>query len=370
VKTFFIDLHNLLFSNQFVTAFIVYKSYWDKKLDDFFVGLVNKNKFLKLCKEKKKTKLDKKFKANINIDVEVPPIIKSNKVSLDDINKYARKVAKCLFVFQTILEHENVDLNIFYNNLKSLKINQSNFIQKILNKINKRSGWYSPDDNEINYVDRLEAKDTIFHELLHAASSIEDKEESISFSGFEQINCERWQKIGRALNEGYTELLNQRYFSPVRDVYTMEVTIAKMIERIVGREKMTEMYFQANLKGLINELSKYNENILEFLGHLDFLSTYMRIKDKSIAVKEKLQESCEYIVKFIIESYQNYIKISGLEPIVGEQVVISEFIEDFKCSIYDYGTKTESLDYLYDKEQQVDSISNIESSYIALKNIY
>jgi len=241
VKTFFIDLHNLLFSNQFVTAFIVYKSYWDKKLDDFFVGLVNKNKLLKLCKEKKKTKLDKKFKANINIDVEVPPIIKSNKVSLDDINKYARKVAKCLFVFQTILEHENVDLNIFYNNLKSLKINQSNFIQKILNKINKRSGWYSPDDNEINYVDRLEAKDTIFHELLHAASSIEDKEESISFSGFEQINCERWQKIGRALNEGYTELLNQRYFSPVRDVYTMEVTIAKMIERIVGREKMTEI---------------------------------------------------------------------------------------------------------------------------------
>lgn len=69
----------------------------------------------------------------------------------------------------------------------------------------------------------------LYHELLHMSSTILDKEKNIAFSGFSQI------------------------------------------EEIITKEKMTNLYFNANLYELTRELQKYNtkENIEKFFEDLD-----------------------------------------------------------------------------------------------------
>ena len=92
------------------------------------------------------------------------------------------------------------------------------------------------------------------HELLHLASR--KRVGKIILSGFRQVTNQTI--MGRYLNEGYTEYLNQKYFSKKdRTVYAEAVTFAQGIERIVGRKKMEKLYFDANLLGLIDHLGKY-----------------------------------------------------------------------------------------------------------------
>ena len=79
---------------------------------------------------------------------------------------------------------------------------------------------------------------------------------------------------GCGLNEGYTELLNKRYFSKCkkdRGAYPEQQFIALGIEEIVGRERMESLYFDADLEGLVKELSQYAsvEEIHELLRVID-----------------------------------------------------------------------------------------------------
>lgn len=81
--------------------------------------------------------------------------------------------------------------------------------------------------------------------------------------GFSQKIANKYSK-GKGLNEGYTELINQRYFartiadgSGAKISYPREQVLAYGIEMLVGREKMEELFFNADLDGLIAEMSKY-----------------------------------------------------------------------------------------------------------------
>ena len=78
-------------------------------------------------------------------------------------------------------------------------------------------------------------------------------QDGIIYSGLSE------QNIGIGLNEGYTELLAKRYFDKSNNNgYIFETQIAKLLELIIGQEKMESYYFNANLYGLIEELRKYN----------------------------------------------------------------------------------------------------------------
>ena len=93
---------------------------------------------------------------------------------------------------------------------------------------------------------------------------------------------------GIALNEGYTEHLNQQHFFPdyFDDSYLHEQSIAYEFEKIIGRVKMEKLYFEADLYGLIQELTKYAsvEEIITFLRDFDKLHT------KPVPIEQKEKE--------------------------------------------------------------------------------
>ena len=126
-----------------------------------------------------------------------PKVISDCYVDILEIEK--RKFGEILAYFTRVLEKNfvSLDLDYFYNNMKTLDI------KKIRGAISRQIyGEYYSDDNKI--ILYTNCKDTIYHELFHMASSC--FRGNISFSGFSQ------DLIGRGLNEGYTEFLTLRYF--------------------------------------------------------------------------------------------------------------------------------------------------------------
>lgn len=167
--------------------------------------------------------------------------------------------------FIKILESSfsNCDLSSFYTNIENLKIDlkKENFFISLLNFIygSKTGSFYLASKNKIytgNEFEHSQYKRAIlFHELLHMAST--RKINKSYFSGFHLSNKDI--SIGEGLNEGYTELLNCRYFdknSHGNSYYDLQM-IAHGVESIYGKSKMEEAYFSNNLKGLIEELEKY-----------------------------------------------------------------------------------------------------------------
>lgn len=144
-------------------------------------------------------------------------------------------------------------------------------------RLNGVGGIYNYSSHSIINLskDKNAFRKIVSHELMHAASSY-------NYNG--QRGCGFHQKAaGLGLNEGYTELIAQRYFfkdQPLwsSPMYQYQKAIAEITELIVGKERMQELYFQADLKGLISELSKYQEEdkVKQFILDLDTLLNITR----------------------------------------------------------------------------------------------
>lgn len=106
------------------------------------------------------------------------------------------------------------------------------------------------------------------HELIHLATT--KKEGKKTLCGF-KINKNK-VTFATGINEGYTELINCRYFSKVNsDSYYVLQTLVKGIEDLVGKKKMESYFFSNNLNGLINSLENYaeREEILMLIQKID-----------------------------------------------------------------------------------------------------
>lgn len=187
------------------------------------------------------------------------------------------------FVTTIQQKNPNFDLSNFYNRFNDIMFFDVKF-PRIVN------GLFHPTLNVIvNLNHSKEADLTVTHELFHAASS-----KNLFSSGFHHSILSngytgRQIHIGRWLNEGYTELLNIRYFgSDYGRSYIHEVFLMNKLEHIIGKEKMEQLYISSDLKGLINEINKY----------LDKKETMSFIKEKS-TVKRLL-----YLQKMHINKYE------------------------------------------------------------------
>ena len=119
------------------------------------------------------------------------------------------------------------------------------------------------------------------HELIHAASSFKNGRQIIT--GFCQCYIKPLMSVvGIVLNEGYTEVLSNRYVVDKKLIingkntgYKYERAVAELVELIVGRDKMINMYFHGDLEGLIRELSKYQDEmkVKEFILDLDIITS-------------------------------------------------------------------------------------------------
>lgn len=200
------------------------------------------------------------------VNVMLPPEVKAGKMDVDYdevLKKHYGKIVK--YFVDTITKIPNVDFSYLYNNLNTLTIKKER--PYTTGPKAYRFGSYYAKRNLL-CIYKITA---IYHELLHMASNYYWKEKDQLFTGFQQSLTGAIGSIGCGLNEGYTEMLVNRHFGNKDLMYDEEMTIASMVEFAVGEEKMTQLYFRADLKGLMDEIQKYagNRNVRKFIKLVD-----------------------------------------------------------------------------------------------------
>lgn len=211
-------------------------------------------------------------------------------------------------------QDKDVDLSIFNDNLKSLKI-----IVKDNNE-NYPAGY-----DRYNNIIRLKNDDSItslYHELLHAAST--KKEGDFIYSGLSQEVVETKLLLGLGLTEGITELLREQYFGQTNS-YFLEKFYVKKLSEIVSEKSVKDSYFKADNETLMNELMNYAtfDEIKLFLHNLDTYTISMQ--NPETADIEKIQESITKCSDFLVTTYYNKLNEIDCEN-------IDEKMEDYANS--------------------------------------
>lgn len=266
-----------------------------------------------------------KFPQNYVLE-EIPPILTTTKpeenITEEEMNidslleeDYSNNIEKFIEVLTTHFSPE--DLTRFYNNMDSIDIkviSKKKFQQVSQNTTKKNLGEYYPTCNSMLLVEEDYNK-VIYHKLFHVASSNFDMENRVSFLGFSQSRLEGGVNVGEPLNEGYTELMTNRYFFPSTEskYYKYEVRVARQIEEIVGQEKMEKLYLNANLYGLLKELEKYtsSDNIKIFLDNLQYVYSNYNKSELHHSIRKNIHNIIEEIETFLYETKLNKIYITN-----------------------------------------------------------
>lgn len=252
-------------------------------------------------------KLRKDFKLK-GVNTSVLPTEVLRKVNdIDEARILEQQFGPSIIEFVNTIKQNipNSDLSLFYNNFNNIKTSVKNF--KISNSIlgEHIGAQWVPEDNKIE-LSKDNYKLTIDHELFHVSTTYIDPKTHIIFCGFQQIKSANNQ-IGEGLNEGYTQYLTEKYFSsvPLLKAYPYEKRIAETVELIVGQEKMQSLYFNANLKGLIDVLKQYNteDNVYNFITTLDFLNKHLTDKNLTPNSNQIRLNSLKSINSFLIQTY-------------------------------------------------------------------
>lgn len=238
-----------------------------------------------------------------------------------------------------------VNLTNFYNNLNEIRIDLYDLRTK--NKYFHRGifGYYDVKKNAIK-LDEDYVSVIIFHELFHMASSVYLN--GNYYSGFRQYSSDDYTSIGKGLNEGYTQLLTERYFGHNDDfgkVYEYETFIVGKLEEIVGKFKMQELYLSANLYGLIKELNKYisYEEIINFIRCLDFLNNNLNNKTTLIFRMDTIVKRIKIINSFLVKAYLIKLKKEEMRGILSNDNVVIKFDRYIDSLLNDY--YNENFDY-------------------------
>ncbi len=233
--------------------------------------------------------------------------VKDNEVYIKTFEDFGK-------IIEGIIPRE--DLDNYYRNFSTLKEKSLSFSDQI--KIRATyggfaGGAYNTLENEVDLKTSVlgDLSGSTNHELLHASSTNYDKENNIIYSGFSQTfikdtdGKKTLETFGLGINEGYTQYLNIKLFGSnsflKEKIYEDDQKIAKLLNIIVGEEKMQSYYFRADLKGLVEELEKYNtkEEVYKFINTTDILHTFGKYKNKRIS---ELSEAKQYVQAFLFKS--------------------------------------------------------------------
>lgn len=307
---------------------------------------ISKNKRYKLVKANKFT--------NFRI-LEKPDIYDTvrKKAYNTNITEEMQEIINKIYTsFEPIVSNES--MQIIRRNIESIKVN-SNWLKSIQLSFMGAGGSYSPLNHcmmenyfltKLNINNYIESKKlfqkVISHELIHAASSFKSGRKMIT--GF----CQYYIKpggsnIGIGLNEGYTEVLSNRYIIDKKIVvngkdvgYKYETPVAELVELIVGRDKMINMYFHGNLEGLTGELSKYQDKakVKKFILDLDTIASIRRDR---IAISKNNTVSNLYnrVNVFLYDAFTNKMSESSTEEYLKES---RKFLELFSKVENNYPT--------------------------------
>lgn len=251
----------------------------------------------------------------------IKPIVKikldkQNLKKLEEIlnnTTYPKELIDIVQTFKNYVSPENFITCL--KNLQTVKIKQTT-LENNLKKCIKNflsafpvSGNYT--NGTINLYSSTIKSDVLSHEFLHMASA-----KNPFNIGFRQISISDDKEIGRGLNEGYTELLNQRIFNPHSMTYKYNVKITKLLETFFDNpEDMTYAYFNGSLQSIYQTFSKYGskEEFLEIMTNLDNLAT-----TKPSIYNEIISVKTQFKLYQIIKRTNNKDKISHFEQILDE----------------------------------------------------
>lgn len=165
------------------------------------------------------------------------------------------------------------NLDYFFYNLRSIKIIMDH--KKIFFK-NQPLAEYSSLYNIILCSEK-NYKIGIMHEILHMASSHRSK--NTCYCGFSQQDVKTAETIGIGLNEGYTAIMDERYFMDydkdkkriIGKTYPILKVLASYIEQIIGMDNMEECYFTADLYSIVQYFSNIigKEETISFIRNID-----------------------------------------------------------------------------------------------------
>lgn len=168
---------------------------------------------------------------------------------------------------QTIKEKvPHYNMSLFYKNINKLKVEGMDEFQ---DKSSTTIAGYNSLDNILYLNDEKNIKDYIYHELFHVSSTINTGKQVAV--GFDYIVNNK--EYGLGLGELYTQLLTERYLESVETGYSQFFYLVKPLEVLIGQEKMENLFSNACLKGLIEEMKKYmpEEDISNYISSLDYL---------------------------------------------------------------------------------------------------
>ena len=261
--------------------------------------------------------------------IKLPPHIvqKARAMSSGELYDVVENESVVLFhdrLNQTLSAEQRIIMN---NNLRGLEIRETlktrfqkllleNGIDPFVKKTNVKSGSYRASSNSIIIRD-ARSKSTIFHELMHMASTV--KTDEIAYVGFKQrMNGEM---IGQGINEGYTQHLTEKFFPEYKSTttisYPFETHFAGLVEEIVTEDTMIDMFFRADLRDLIIELSKYStiKDAGNFIRQMDVLNKYKYTELRFVDVQPELQEIIYELNEFLVNTYKNKLRVTrGLSP--------------------------------------------------------
>ena len=140
--------------------------------------------------------------------------------------------------------------------------------------------------------------DSIYHELFHVFTTYKENTFSLYF-GFNYTNINA--DIAKRSNEGYTDLLANRYFDSLIS-YMIEANIARKMELILGEKNMQDFYASNNLYAIIKFLSKFSseEEAIAFISSIDKLSIYRNNIKRSIQIMNILSN-------YLVDVYLNFL---------------------------------------------------------------
>lgn len=262
--------------------------------------------------------LHKNYKPKNIKKVSLPPELKKEYSDLDINMMVNTKFGHSLRKFAQVMiqNFPEEDLINFYNNINTLKTKHSSFKLENLIYNDNTVGIYDAKKNIIT-VDENKFSISIYHELLHMASAA--YKDGIRYAGFHQSSLKPGiASLGMGLNEGYTELLSRRYFvedGGSANAYEYEVIIADRVEKIVGKERMENLYLNANLHGLIQELKQFSneEDIMKFISSTDFVLLHLDDENYMLFEKKMLTNSLKEINKFLIKVYSKKLLLQYQE---------------------------------------------------------
>ena len=285
---------------------------------------INKIKFKYLLKNIKPVEnIEDKQEITVNID----------ELTIDE--KYKSYIKEFVKKTSTNFNFRNPN-----EKLKTLDLKQKTILQTLLFPTSE--AYYNDLNNKIYAGKRIE--DSIYHELFHVFTTYKENIFS-TVSGFNYINIHT--DIARRLNEGYTDLLANRYFDSVVS-YMIEANIVRKTELILGEKNMQNFYASNNLYAIIKSLSKFSseEEAIAFINSVDKLGIYRNNIKKSIQIMNILSNYLVDVYVNVLVEFYSWGKFDK-EDI---NIFLSIFKEEFtNYALYDDDIEKEYLrssDYL------------------------